>query len=231
VGRRFEQLKVTRPQVVQSFLSLYDSPTYLEIGVSKGMTFHEVVAARKVAVDPRFRFKVAETEGVEYHEVSSDTYFGEIADPAEHFDVIYLDGLHTFEQTLRDFINALAFLSPAGVVVIDDVYPVSYVASLRDIEEHRAVKRELGVASGAWMGDVYRLVFLIDTFFQQFTHRTVADNHGQLVVWARPRASTTDRRLADIAELPYARIVLDKEPFNFSPLGAIVEEVRSAIGA
>jgi Methyltransferase domain len=228
VRRRAQAVKVTRAQVVQRFLSLYESPGYLEVGVSKGATFHEVVAARKVGVDPRLRFKVTEAQGVEYHEVGSDTYFGEIADPADRFDVIYLDGLHTLEQTLRDFTNALAFLSPAGVIVIDDVYPSSYVAALPDIDEHRAVRRELGVTSGAWMGDVYRLVFLIDTFFQQLTYRTVADNHGQLVVWAQRRSDTPRRRVAEIAELPYERIVLDRAPFNFAPLATIVEEVRSA---
>ena len=82
------------------------------------MTFNAIQASRKVAVDPRFRFKVAEARSgdapeAEFHEVPSDEYFGRIADPDERFHVIFLDGLHTLEQTLRDFTNALEFLAPA----------------------------------------------------------------------------------------------------------------------
>lgn len=228
--------KMSRADVVQGILSLYDNPAYLEVGVSKGVTFHSIEATRKVAVDPRFRFKARqlESEGsnATYHEVTSDTYFGEIANPAaDRFDVIYLDGLHTLEQTLRDFTNSLTFLSASGVIVVDDVYPVSYVASMPDIEEHRVVKRELNVHRGAWMGDVYRLVFFIDTFFQQLTYRTVAENHGQLVAWGARRPTVPNRRVEDIARLPYERVVLERDAFRLLPFAEILAEVRLSVAS
>lgn len=223
--------RISRAQAVQGLLSLYETPVYLEIGVLKGLTFHELRAAYKVAVDPHFRFDVAAAKaanlGAEYHEVASDVYFGEIVDPLERFDVIYLDGLHTLEQTLRDFTNALAFLRPTGVILIDDVYPSSYLASLPDFEQHHHARRKLNVADGAWMGDVYRLVFFIQTFFQQLTYRTVAENNGQLVVWADRRASVPERRVEDIARLPYERVALDRPVFNFTPFAEILAELRS----
>jgi hypothetical protein len=46
----------------------------------------------------------------------------------------------------------------------------------------------------SWMGDVYRLVFFIQSFFQQYRYATIQDNHGQLVVWR-------DRRAADDVKL------------------------------
>jgi predicted O-methyltransferase YrrM len=67
-----------------------------------------------------------------YHKTISDIYFGELASSDEKFDVIVLDGLHTFEQTLRDLLNSEAYLKPNGVVIIDDVMPNSYQASLRE---------------------------------------------------------------------------------------------------
>jgi hypothetical protein len=51
-------------------------------------------------------------------EVESDVYFGELIRRDDIFDVIYLDGLRTFEQALRDFCNAIQFLREDGVIVM-----------------------------------------------------------------------------------------------------------------
>jgi hypothetical protein len=226
--------RLARNEVVQGVLDLFDGPAYLEVGVSRGNTFHAVTAARKVAVDPRFRFDPDEAARQDptatYHLVTSDAYFGEIVDEAERFEAIYLDGMHTFEQTLRDFTNALAFLAPGGVVVIDDVRPASYLASISDIAEHRRLKAAVKGSKGAWMGDVYRLVYFIDTFFQQITYRTVAENHGQLVAWRGRRDAVPERTVEEVARLPYERSVLDEEVFRRMPLADILAEIRSARG-
>lgn len=96
----------SRADVVQAVLSLYPDPHYLEVGVSRGATFHAVEAAQKVAVDPSFRFDIeaaaAEHPGATYFALTSDAYFGDVAGTGTRFDVIYLDGMHTVEQTLRD---------------------------------------------------------------------------------------------------------------------------------
>jgi capsular polysaccharide biosynthesis protein len=226
---------VSRADVVQAFLSLWPSPRYLEIGVARGATFHAVEAAAKVAVDPQFRFDTerarAEHPNAAYHAVTSDAYFGQLARPGDRFEVIYLDGLHTVDQTLRDLTNALDLLAPDGVIVVDDVVPSSYSASLPDYEEVKAlraaVERE---QSMAWMGDVYRLVFMVQSFFQNLSYRTVADNHGQLVLWRGRRAYVPERRIEDVARLPYERAMVDRAAFRFAPLADIVEELRARGG-
>lgn len=223
--------KRTRADVVQGVLDLFEDPAYLEIGVSRGTTFHAVRAARRVGVDPRFRFDTDEAArehpDASYHATTSDAYFGTVVDPSERFDVVYLDGMHTLEQTLRDFTNALAHLAPGGVVVVDDVRPVSYLASISDIEEHRRLKEAVPKSRGAWMGDVYRLVYFIETFFQQLSYRTVAENHGQLVAWRQRRATVPGRRVEEIARLPYERSVLDDDVFASAPLAAILAEIAA----
>lgn len=226
---------VTRAGVVQAFLDLYEKPEYLEVGVSKGTTFHAVTAARKVAVDKRFKFDTkqaaAEHAGAAYHEMTSDAYFGAAIGRDELFDVVYVDGLHTFEQTLRDFLNALEHLKPRGTIVIDDVYPISYAASMPDAAASKRLRAQLGIDKPAWMGDVYRLVWFIQTFCQSLDYLGVAENHGQLVVWRRPRpeAAIPHRTVEAIGKLPYEAAVLEQSAYAFTPLAEIVEAVKAAI--
>ena len=225
---------VARHTVVNELLALFDRPSYLEVGVCTGATFDAVVAPVKVAVDPNFRFDHEAPErrvdGTSYHHVTSDDFFGTVVDDDDTFEVIFLDGLHTLEQTLRDFLNALEHLAPDGVIVIDDVRPSSYLASLPQRGRVRKARRELGDPDKAWSGDVYRLVYFIDTFCQQLTLRTVADNHGQSVVWRDRRPATTPRTLAAAGSLTFEEMVLDETAFGSAPFADILEEVRASVG-
>lgn len=229
-----ERKYVRRARVMQRFLSLYEDPRYLEVGVCKAKTFDQVTASVKVAVDPVFQFDHEDPQrdraGVSYHQVPSDEYFGSIIGTDEMFDLIYLDGLHTVEQTLRDLLNALPHLQPKGVIVIDDTHPPTYPASLPDRKDYREAKTRLGVEERAWMGDVYRLVYFIDTFCQHLSYRTVSNNHGQTVVWRERRPEVTDRGLVAVGGLSFEALEESKEVLRLAPLGDIVREVRQALG-
>jgi hypothetical protein len=136
---------LSRAEVVQTFLDLYECPSYLEIGVNRGDTFNNVAASIKVAVDPHLVCeqinRIDNGLYIRFFSLTSDQYFGNVAHHldltdflSEHFfDVIYIDGLHTFEQVFRDLLNSIARLNPKGVIIIDDVIPSSYHASLPDL--------------------------------------------------------------------------------------------------
>jgi hypothetical protein len=74
--RKMRSGLATRSEVINGFLRLYQRPRYLEVGVSAGETFFAVSADRKVAVDPHFRFSVADAQGrqpeASFHAVPSD---------------------------------------------------------------------------------------------------------------------------------------------------------------
>lgn len=228
-------MATTKADAIAGLLSLYHDARYLEVGVAQGRTFHVLTAARKVAVDPQFKFDLEEAQtghpGASYHQVPSDDYFGRVVDTGDRFDVIYLDGLHTYEQTLRDFCNAIRYLAPNGVIVVDDVVPSSYFASLRELAQFRAVRRGRKDISEAWMGDVYRLVFFIETFLQQFTYRTISDNLGQLVVWPERRRTVRERTVEATARAPYESVVLERDAFRLAPFATVLDEVRAWIAA
>lgn len=72
--------------------------------------------------------------------MESDTYFSSLA-PEVTFDIVFLDGLHTFEQTKADLFNALRHV-PRGVILIDDTVPEDETAALHDLDEARQTTRD-----------------------------------------------------------------------------------------
>lgn len=220
-----------RNDVVQGVLDLFPAPHYLEIGVFEGVTFHGVKAARKVAVDPAFQFDhvaaAARDNDCVYHQVPSDEYFGSLAN-GERFDVIYIDGLHTFEQTLRDLINALALIRTKGVIIIDDIFPTSLAAALPDFREFKVARKLTGTKAKHWMGDVYKLAFFIESFFQSWSFGCITDNHGQLIMWQKPRAAVKQRKVEQIGLAGYDRALIERKSFGFAPYQQIISEIRQS---
>ncbi len=219
-----------RDEVVQSYLDLFENPSYLEIGVFRGDTFHALKAQHKVAVDPKFQFDESSREtGAEYCEIPSDDYFATLSRNSPPFDVVYLDGLHTFEQTLRDLLNSIDYLKRDGVVVIDDVLPCSYHSSLPVMSEAFAVRSAACDSDASWMGDVYRLVYFIQSFLPSFDYATVSENHGQLVMWRARRTSAKffKRQIEEVARLEYRHVILQRSAFNLRRNAEIVGEVKA----
>ena len=92
-------------------------------------------------MDPAPLFEVEKLPvGASVFAVESDAYFSSLA-PEVTFDLAYLDGLHTFEQTKSDLINALRHV-PTGAVLIDDTVPSDEIAAMRDIDESYAERRK-----------------------------------------------------------------------------------------
>lgn len=163
---------------------------YLEIGVSRGATFSQIDCERKVGVDPRMDVvsDAARTANATLYHLTSDQYFSNNYNEA--FDVIFLDGLHTAEQTFRDFCNSLGCSHPGTVWLIDDVIPSSPFSALRSERRARQLRERLGVTEVAWHGDVFKSVLLIRMFLPSFTVRTiVGSGNPQSLVWFDPGAS------------------------------------------
>lgn len=209
-----------------------DAKRYLEIGVCKGATFLAVDIPFKVAVDPRFQFDIAAhaAEGSHYHEVVSDEFFCKIAKTYPPFDLIYLDGLHTFEQTFRDFCASMAYAHPRTVWLIDDTCPTNLAAAEPSLQRWAMLKKRLDIASASWMGDVYKLVCAIHDFFPQMSFATFP-HHGQTVVWHQPREDFAPRwnSLKAISELGYADFVeLSDSLFKRTAYEPLINQVREA---
>ena len=165
---------------------------YLEVGVAKGNTFNKVNVPHKVAVDPRFRFNVQDhaDQKTIFYEVTSDLFFSKLASQHDEFDLIYLDGLHTFEQTFRDFCASLRNSHKRTIWLIDDTHPSSWIAAIPNQRSVFRLRKYLRSRDTRWMGDVFKVVFAIHDFFPQFSYATFL-GHGQTVIWLENRDNFT----------------------------------------
>ncbi len=125
-----------RAAVVSLLAARLEHPAYLEIGCDENQLFGSVPARRKVGVDPRRGGTIRAT---------SDAFF---RTNTEKFDLIFIDGLHTYEQVRRDLISALACLKPGGWILLHDMLPRDWT------EQHIPI-----VARHDWTGDVWKVGF------------------------------------------------------------------------
>ena len=120
---------MTRLEVLQKIIDTKKDCSYLEIGVHEGNTFLRIKAKKKIAVDPnviisrvfklKWCFRNLHNFSAKYHQCTSDSYFSR-TEFMDCFDVVFIDGLHTYEQSLRDVLNSLEHLNENGVIVMQD---------------------------------------------------------------------------------------------------------------
>lgn len=172
--------------------------SYLEIGVAKGRTFFDVDVSRKTAVDPKFRFQISALSeevvaSTRMLEMTSDDFFSSIRRD-EDFDLIFIDGLHTFEQCFRDLLNTFAHANEKTIWLIDDTVPNDVFSTLRNGPEALNYRREAGLKGKAWHGDVFKVVFAIHDFIPTISYRTlIHEGNPQTVLWRQARANFAPR--------------------------------------
>jgi hypothetical protein len=158
---------------------------YLEVGVENGLTFEAIQLRHKVGVDPHPRFRVTHlTPWVKFHKLTSDVFFDL---NKQSFDIVYLDGLHTAEQTLRDLHSALKKLNRGGAIIIDDTVPNDQYSALPDQNEtYRLRKLNNSSNDMSWHGDVFKVVNVLQTLKNNNLHvaTIVSLQNPKTVVWS-----------------------------------------------
>ena len=227
---------VSRSDVINAMTYFFPNPRYLQILSAQDDVFLTVNARYKSVVSAKFGSDAEKNQdcGPEYRlfETGSDEYFAGRARDEDKFHVVHLGGAQAFEQVLRNFTNALHVLRDDGIIVIDDVRPTSYAAALPDQGDAVEVERLTTEPDRPWRGDVYKLVYFIDTFFPALHLRTVSDTHGQSIVWRSHKASRTfaPRSFKDIGALKYIDVVKNSECFHLMSLADICADIRISRG-
>lgn len=146
---------------------------YLEVGVQYGTSLRRAQHAQvAIGVDPAPM--VNESGNQHIYRMTSDDYFDHASDHGGHppIDLGFIDGLHHFEQALRDFLNIERFVHERSVVIFDDVLPRNQFEAARE------------QCPGDWTGDVWKVSHMLLKFRPDLVVREVdTDPTGTLLVY------------------------------------------------
>lgn len=161
--------------------------SYVEIGVETGRSLRFAQRPTKsIGIDPAVNVVVSIESWVKLYKLPSDDFFAQydlrqVLD-TESVDMAFIDGLHTFDQALKDFINIEHYSLPGTVVAFHDIFPVTPITAARDRE------------TIFWLGDTWKVVlilkemrpdlkiFTIPTFPSGLTLVTGLNANSQLLV-------------------------------------------------
>jgi SAM-dependent methyltransferase len=123
-----------RTDIINLLINKVTAKNYLEIGVSDGKNFADVICENKTGVDPEYNTPAT------IHKTSDDFF----KDNTDKFDIIFVDGLHHADQVYRDIKNSLKVLNKNGYIVCHDMNPMK--------EEHQTIP----YVGGHWNGDCWK---------------------------------------------------------------------------
>jgi hypothetical protein len=144
---------LTRSLIINNIIHRKKYETYLEIGCDRNILFNSIKIKKKIGVDPVSGGNI---------KMTSDNFFKNNQDT---FDIIFIDGLHQYEQVRKDIDNSLKFLNKDGVILLHDCMPCSFIK--------QAPKR----SSKIWNGDVWKNIVECRTLSEIDTYTIYAD-HG-----------------------------------------------------
>ena len=142
-----------RYEIIQETINRKKYKNYLEIGCDQDEIFSKIKIDKKIGVDPSSGGTIRDT---------SDNFFKK---NNVKFDIIFIDGLHEYDQVKKDIDNSLLFLNDNGVIFLHDCMPMRFM--------YQAVPR----ATGLWNGDVWKNIVESRTKTEIDTYVIHAD-HG-----------------------------------------------------
>lgn len=124
-------------EIINHLIKHFSYESYLEIGVRTGSTYKNIDCKYKTCVDPNSSYPAT-------YKITSDSFF-EIN--KLKYDIIFIDGLHTEEQVIKDIDNSLSILNDNGTIVVHDCNPPT--------KYHQRSANEYN-GQGQWNGTVWK---------------------------------------------------------------------------
>lgn len=167
-----------RFEVINKIIKKKNYKNYLEIGCFKDENFKEIIVEHKVGVDPVSGGTIRST---------SDSFFKK---NNKIFDIIFIDGLHYFDQVKKDIKNSLEALSERGIIIIHDCLPTR----IRDQMIPRSHEH--------WNGDVWKVVVEFRTKINVDVYTCMADE-GLGIIFKKKNLNRLKLDLKDFKKLKF----------------------------
>lgn len=153
-----------RYDILNHLAAKYSLKNYLEIGLNDAtQNFDRIICPYKISVDP-------DPNAHATFCMTSDDFFNDKDILFENlFDLIFSDGLHSWQQCQEDFCNAMDCLSPDGWLAIHDTSPAD--ESLTHFPRDK---------KGSWNGSTYKFAAKLKSIGCEII--TVDEDHGVTLV-------------------------------------------------
>lgn len=203
----WENSLYNRIACISKVASIVEPQHYLEIGCDSGIVLKAVNCPHKVGVDPGRGGTIKTT---------SDAFF---ADNTETFDLVFIDGLHEYEQVKRDIYNSLEALTANGAILLHDCLPLSYQAqTVPSIAGHKD-----------WNGDVWKAIAEVKQD-PDVDLRVITVDHGVGLLLPRANSDRKDFGVSNFGEVNY-RFYLDHyREFGLIDFDQISDFVKGSSG-
>ena len=175
-----------RYDIINKIIIKKNYTSYLEIGCFKDETFNQINIKKKIGVDPVSGGNLRMT---------SDQFFN---DNKDKFDLIFIDGLHVYEQVIKDIFNSIKVLKENGVILVHDCLPrkLWYQTPTR--------------MSDTWNGDVWKAIVECRTLENIDTYTCLADE-GIGVIKVQKNKNLLNLNLSNFKNLRYKEYYKNRE--------------------
>ena len=175
-----------RYDIINKIIIKRNYTSYLEIGCFKDETFNKISIKKKIGVYPVSGGNLRMT---------SDQFFIE---NKEKFDLIFIDGLHVYEQVIKDIFNSIKVLKENGIILVHDCLPrkLWYQTPTR--------------MSDTWNGDVWKAIVECRTLENIDTYTCLADE-GIGVIKVQKNNNLLNLNLSNFKNLKYKEYYTNRE--------------------
>jgi hypothetical protein len=201
---------------------LGDNTTYVEIGVRDGSCIHQIKASSKAAIDPApVDSDHIQSDGTALFQMTSDQFFTTVASTwldGRKIGVALVDGLHEFEQALRDVLNLEPLMAKHGMVFVHDCNPPT--------------RRHEQDMNGPWNGDVWKVLYYLGKYRPDLKFFTLDCDWGVGIIsgFKTNPSARENGEIATVKSLDYSVLEGERESilrlkrplyslYHFSPIG------------
>ena len=142
--------KPSRLEIVSETIQRKKFNTYLEIGCFDNQLFNHINIS-KTGIDP-FKGGNIKLKSCDFFKINKKKY-----------DCIFIDGLHTYEQVIKDIINSLDCINQNGIIFVHDCLP------------NNVYEQNVPRSTYVWNGDVWKAIVEMRTKKDVQTYTINAD--------------------------------------------------------